>query len=67
MASLLGYQILDVDSLIQDQTGRSVPQIFAEEGEQAFRDLESKVLQVRAFISIELCWTRGCTTLAWLI
>ncbi|CAL8469084.1 g8625 [Coccomyxa elongata] len=45
VATLLGYQILDVDSLIQDQTGRSVPQIFAEEGEQAFRDLESKVLQ----------------------
>ncbi|BDA45154.1 Shikimate kinase [Coccomyxa sp. Obi] len=45
VASLLGYQILDVDGLIQDKTGRSVPQIFAEEGEQSFRDLETQVLQ----------------------
>lgn len=64
VASVLGYQVLDVDSLIQNKTSRSVPQIFAEEGEQAFRDLESQVLQVRHLINENLCSARGCSTLA---
>lgn len=42
---------VDVDEAIQRRTGRSVPQIFAEDGEAAFRALERKeVLRVLAVL-----------------
>ena len=46
VASALRYPFLDCDALIERAAGASVSQIFAEEGEEAFRDLETQVLQV---------------------
>lgn len=40
----LGRRVLDTDALIEEQTGRSVREIFATDGEDAFRDLEEDVL-----------------------
>lgn len=40
----LGRRVLDTDALIEEQTGRSVREIFASDGEDAFRDLEEDVL-----------------------
>lgn len=40
----LGRTVLDTDSLVEERTGRSVRDIFADDGEDVFRDLESAVL-----------------------
>ncbi len=40
----MGYKFFDTDSLITQVAKKSIPEIFAEDGEQAFRALESQVL-----------------------
>ncbi|MEZ5216816.1 MAG: shikimate kinase [Ilumatobacteraceae bacterium] len=45
LADRLGRVFLDSDSLIEARAGRSVRDIFAEDGEAAFRDLETEVLR----------------------
>lgn len=44
LAQSLSYAQIDTDSLIEERAGKSIPRIFAEDGEPAFRDLESAVL-----------------------
>lgn len=44
LAQRLGWPHLDSDEMIRRATGRSVPEIFAERGEAAFRAQESRVL-----------------------
>jgi shikimate kinase len=44
-AERLGRPFLDTDAGIEERTGRSVRTIFAEDGEDAFRDIESTVLR----------------------
>ena len=44
LAERLRRPFLDSDSAIEEQTGRTVAQIFADEGEPAFRGLETGVL-----------------------
>ena len=51
-ADRLHRPLLDSDSIIEARTGRTVREIFASEGETAFRDLESAVL-VEALASPE--------------
>jgi len=41
----LGYKLIDTDHLIEKQTGRSIPEIFKSDGEAAFRELETALLQ----------------------
>ena len=41
----LGYPQLDTDHVIEQREGKSITQIFADEGENHFRDLESNLLQ----------------------
>ena len=45
LATRLDLQFVDTDALIVQQNGRSIPQIFAEDGEDAFRQLERDVAQ----------------------
>lgn len=45
LASLTGFNFTDTDELIVKQEGKSVNQIFEENGEQYFRMLETQVLQ----------------------
>ena len=40
----LNYNFLDTDNLIEQAAGKSIPAIFAEDGEEKFRDLEQQVL-----------------------
>ncbi len=50
LAKELGYKFLDTDDLITKIAGQSISNIFAQEGEDSFRELESKVLsQVCAY------------------
>ena len=44
LADLLGVTLVDTDAEIVRRAGRPIPQIFAEDGEQAFRDLEAEVV-----------------------
>ncbi|MCA1964957.1 MAG: shikimate kinase, partial [Prosthecobacter sp.] len=44
-ARLLGFQFIDTDHLISDAAGCSIPEIFAREGEEGFRQRESAVLR----------------------
>ncbi len=44
VAEQLHYEYLDTDEVIQTSTGRSITDIFAKDGEPAFRALEQKVV-----------------------
>ncbi len=46
LAAQLGWEFVDLDTLIEQRTGLTVPQIFAEKGEPAFRRIESVALAV---------------------
>lgn len=43
LAQRLGYQFVDTDVMIESRSGRSIPEIFAEQGEVAFRQIERDV------------------------
>ena len=44
IAERTGRGLYDLDAEIVDAEGREIPEIFANDGEQAFRDIESRVL-----------------------
>jgi shikimate kinase len=44
LAERLGRPLLDTDALIEQRAGRPIAQIFAAEGEAAFRDLETAIV-----------------------
>ena len=44
-AKSLGFRFVDTDALISRNAGKSIPDIFAEDGEEAFRLLETEVLE----------------------
>jgi shikimate kinase len=43
LATRLAWAFVDLDSEVERVSGRSIADIFADQGEQAFRDLESQV------------------------
>ena len=45
MARVLNWSFYDLDALIEGRTGRTVPALFAEQGEPAFRKLEEQSLR----------------------
>ena len=40
LAERLGVEFIDVDAVIEQRTGKSIAEIFVEDGEPAFRELE---------------------------
>ncbi|OQY21185.1 MAG: hypothetical protein B6I37_09115 [Desulfobacteraceae bacterium 4572_35.2] len=44
LADVLGYHFFDTDAEIELSSGLKISQIFEQQGEQAFRDLETKAL-----------------------
>ena len=44
LASRLSLPFVDLDDLIVSQAGKTIPDIFQDEGEEAFRALESRLL-----------------------
>ena len=44
LAQKLGYNFIDTDPLIEQCAGKSIPEIFTDDGEDTFRDLEQQVL-----------------------
>lgn len=45
LQTLLGCPLTDLDSYIEEKTGRSIPEIFSEEGEASFRQHEHDCLK----------------------
>ena len=45
LADFLGCPFMDLDDLIVKKAGKSIPEIFAEDGEPAFRQLEARLLR----------------------
>lgn len=45
LSERLGWERIDTDEEIERRAGKSIPQLFAEDGEQCFRDWESRVLE----------------------
>ncbi len=44
LASRLGYECIDSDDEIEKRAGQSIAAIFAQQGEEHFRDLESEIV-----------------------
>ena len=44
LAEALGYRVIDADRVIEATAGRPIPEIFANDGERGFRELETAVL-----------------------
>ncbi|HEY9610766.1 shikimate kinase [Allocoleopsis sp.] len=44
LARQLGYSFVDTDEVVEKTTGKTINQIFADEGEENFRQIESEVL-----------------------
>lgn len=59
LAKLLGMQAVDLDELICEEAGKSVNDIFQDDGEPAFRALETKVLEDVASRSGQIVGTGG--------
>jgi shikimate kinase len=45
LASQLGYEFMDLDHILEAQTGITIAEYFSKFGEEAFRKLESEVLK----------------------
>ncbi len=45
LADSLGCPFLDLDDLVVKKAGKSIPDIFAQDGEPAFRQLEARLLR----------------------
>ena len=45
LADFLGCPFMDLDDLIVKKAGKSIPEIFAQDGEPAFRELEARLLR----------------------
>jgi len=44
LAHRLGYEFVDTDVLVEERAGKSVKEIFGQDGEEAFRRLESEII-----------------------
>lgn len=44
LADKLGRRFVDADQVVREQAGRSIPEIFAKDGEEGFRKLETAAL-----------------------
>ncbi|MEX0589240.1 MAG: shikimate kinase, partial [Cyanobium sp.] len=63
LAEALGYRFLDADDALQQVAGRSIPEIFASDGEAGFRDLETAVLgQITGWHSLVVATGGGVVT-----
>jgi shikimate kinase len=45
LADALGCPFLDLDDLVVKKAGKTIPEIFAQDGEPAFRQLEARLLR----------------------
>ncbi|MDD5864695.1 MAG: shikimate kinase [Firmicutes bacterium] len=64
VAQILGRRLMDVDSEIVRLAGKTIPEIFAQDGEAAFRDWETKVLsELGKQSGLVIATGGGCVTM----
>ena len=61
IASALGWNFIDLDRKIEERAGKTIPLIFAQEGEDHFRIIESEVLKSIDNLSETIISTGGGT------
>ncbi len=61
LARKLDYSFMDIDNLIEEKEGKSIHDIFAERGEEYFRQLEREYLQGTKDLSRAIIATGGGT------
>jgi shikimate kinase len=59
LAEKLGWAFFDTDAMIEKETGFTVPEIFSNKGEPAFRDLESKTIALVSLMDKAVISTGG--------
>lgn len=64
LAEELGYELVDLDHVIIETEGRSIAEIFAEDGEEYFRSVETAVLKQMLESENKLISTGGGAVLA---
>ncbi|MEY4803023.1 MAG: hypothetical protein RLZZ274_1754, partial [Cyanobacteriota bacterium] len=63
LAEALGYRFLDADDALEQVAGRTIPEIFATDGEAGFRELETAVLgQISGWHSLVVATGGGVVT-----
>ena len=63
LAAALGYRFLDADAALEQAAARPIPTVFAEEGEEGFRQLETAVLdRIAGFHSLVVATGGGVVT-----
>ena len=63
LADALGYRFVDADTVLEGATGRTIPEIFASDGEAEFRQLETAVLgQISGWHSLVVATGGGVVT-----
>ena len=45
LSALLGFPAIEMDTLLSARAGKSIPEIFAEDGETVFRTMETELLR----------------------
>ncbi len=55
----MGFNCIDLDALIVERSGRTIPEIFARDGEGVFRDLETEALRSLAGLRRAVVSTGG--------
>ncbi len=61
LAKKLEYPFLDLDTEVEKKSGQSIPEIFAEHGEEYFRKMEQEVLYKTTDLSRAVIATGGGT------
>jgi len=61
LASALGWTYIDLDRKIEEKAGKTIPQIFSQDGEDHFRTVESDVLKSMGSLSETVVSTGGGT------
>jgi shikimate kinase len=63
LARALGYRFIDADTILEQAAGCTIPEIFAEAGEEGFRALESAVMdQLAGWHSLVVATGGGVVT-----
>ncbi len=63
LAEALGYRFLDADTALEQVAGRTIPEVFASDGEAGFRALETAVLgQITGWHSLVVATGGGVVT-----
>ncbi len=64
LAAALDWRAMDIDTLVEEEAGEKIPDIFAKGGEGAFRVIESRIVERLAGMSGIVVATGGGTVLA---